>query len=100
MSLLSILTTASLPTSLYDLFTLTPSTFTPPSLKKNYYKLALQYHPDRNSSEEAKVKFQAISAAYEVMSDPDRKANYDAYGLPSEGDDEDMSEVSFEALEA
>ncbi|KAH6685676.1 DnaJ domain-containing protein [Plectosphaerella plurivora] len=49
-------------------------------IKKQFRKLALQYHPDRNPGREAEVnaKFQIIQSAHEVLSDPDAKAKYDA----------------------
>ncbi|PNS15016.1 hypothetical protein CAC42_2245 [Sphaceloma murrayae] len=48
-------------------------------IKKQYRKLALKYHPDRNpgKEEEFNSKFQNISAAFEVLSDPTTKAKYD-----------------------
>lgn len=50
-------------------------------LKKAYRKLAMQYHPDRNpNNKEAAEKFQQIAAAYEVLSDKQKRANYDSYG--------------------
>ncbi|KAF9430421.1 hypothetical protein BGZ76_000844 [Entomortierella beljakovae] len=49
-------------------------------IKKAYRKLALKYHPDKNSAEEAKKKFHDISEAYEVLSDNNKKAIYDQYG--------------------
>jgi len=46
-------------------------------LKKAYRTLSLKYHPDRNPDEEAKSKFQGISEAYETLSDPDKRKEYD-----------------------
>ena len=53
------------------------------AVKKAYYKLARTHHPDKGGDEQ---KFQALSAAYEILSDPERRADYDKYGLPSEDD--------------
>lgn len=49
-------------------------------IKKQYRKLALKYHPDRNPGKEAEIvsKFQAIQAAHEVLEDSVLKAKYDA----------------------
>lgn len=50
-------------------------------MKKSYRKLAMQYHPDRNpNNKEAETKFKAIAEAYEVLSDPQKRAAYDSYG--------------------
>jgi molecular chaperone DnaJ len=50
-------------------------------LKKAYRKLAVQYHPDRNPDDKtAEDKFKEAAEAYEVLSDPDKKAKYDRYG--------------------
>lgn len=49
-------------------------------IKKAYRKLARQYHPDVNKSPEAEEKFKEINGAYEILSDPQKKAEYDRYG--------------------
>ena len=55
---------------------------TPEELKKAYRKLALQYHPDRNPGDkEAEEKFKEAAEAYDVLSNPDKKARYDQYGM-------------------
>lgn len=50
-------------------------------IKKAYYKLAKQYHPDVNPGDaEAEKKFKEINEAYAILSDEDKKAKYDQYG--------------------
>lgn len=50
-------------------------------IKKAFRKLARQYHPDLNPNDEsAKDKFQQINEANEVLSDPEKRKKYDAYG--------------------
>ena len=50
-------------------------------IKKAYRKLAMQYHPDRNNgSKDAEEQFKAISEAYDVLRDPEKRAAYDRYG--------------------
>src|SRR3954467_10925362 len=50
-------------------------------IKKAYRKLALTYHPDRNGgSKDAEERFKAITEAYDVLRDPQKRAAYDRYG--------------------
>jgi molecular chaperone DnaJ len=49
-------------------------------IKKAYRKLAMEYHPDRNSSAGAEAKFKEITEAYEVLRDPQKRSAYDRYG--------------------
>ena len=49
-------------------------------IKKAYRKLARKYHPDINKSPEAEEKFKEINAAYEILSDPEKKRQYDQMG--------------------
>lgn len=50
-------------------------------IKKSYRKVAMQYHPDRNPGDKsAEEKFKEAAEAYEILSDNDKKAQYDRYG--------------------
>src|ERR1700744_2379024 len=55
-------------------------------LKAAYHKLAMQYHPDRNpNNPDAEEKFKACREAYQVLSDPDKRAAFDRFGHPGVG---------------
>lgn len=50
-------------------------------IKKAYHKLAMKYHPDRNpGNKESEEKFKEISEAYAVLSDPEKRKQYDTFG--------------------
>ena len=50
-------------------------------IKKAYRKVAMQFHPDRNPGDHtAEEKFKEAAEAYEVLSDPDKRAQYDRFG--------------------
>lgn len=63
-------------------------------IKKAYRKLAIRWHPDKNpgKKEEAEEMFKKISAAYSVLSDPERRSSYDRFG-----DDGESSSGGFSA---
>lgn len=65
-----------------DFYTLlgVPRTASEDDVKKAYRKLAMQYHPDRNSESTAEARFKEITEAYEVLRDPQKRATYDRYG--------------------
>lgn len=56
-------------------------TATPEEIKKAYRKVAIQFHPDKNpGNKEAEEKFKEAAEAYEVLSDSEKRANYDRFG--------------------
>lgn len=52
-------------------------------IKKAYKQAALKYHPDVNKSPDAEEKFKELTEAYAVLSDEDKRKNYDLYGYKS-----------------
>jgi molecular chaperone DnaJ len=66
--------------SLYDILGV-PKTATADEIKKAYRKLARKYHPDRNQGDpEAEERFKKIQSAYDVLSDPEQRKQYDMWG--------------------
>ncbi len=49
-------------------------------IRKAFRKLAMQYHPDRNPTPEAEEKFKELNEAYAVLSDPEKRKQYDMFG--------------------
>lgn len=66
-------------TKFYDILGVSV-TATDVEIKKAYRKCALKYHPDKNPSEEAAEKFKEASAAYEILSDSEKRDIYDQFG--------------------
>jgi molecular chaperone DnaJ len=58
-----------------------PKSASADEIKKAYRKMALQYHPDRNPGDKAaEEQFKEAAEAYDVLSNPDKKATYDRFG--------------------
>lgn len=68
-----------MPKSLYQTLEINENA-TSEAIKKAYRKLARKYHPDINKEKGAEEKFKEITAAYEILSDPQKRAQYDQFG--------------------
>ncbi|HEV7958549.1 MAG TPA: DnaJ domain-containing protein, partial [Acidimicrobiales bacterium] len=67
-------------TNLYEILEVDASC-TSEELKASYRRLARKYHPDANTDDPmAETRFKEVSQAYEILSDPERRANYDRFG--------------------
>ena len=54
-------------------------------IRTSFRKLALEFHPDRNKDPKAKAKFKEINEAYQILSDPSKRAEYDRFGASGVG---------------
>ncbi len=54
-------------------------------IKRAFRRLAMEFHPDRNKEAGAEERFKAVAAAYEVLSDPEKRSAYDRYGMAGVG---------------
>ncbi len=73
-----------------------PRDATDEEIKRAFRKLAFKYHPDHNHDDNAGEKFKEVNEAYEVLSDPDKRAAYDRFG---HGDAEGLFGRGFEGFD-
>ena len=71
-------------TELYDILEVSRDA-TQEEIKRAFRKKAMEFHPDRNKAEDAEERFKEVSAAYEVLSDPDKRSSYDRFGMAGVG---------------
>ncbi|GIX61684.1 DnaJ protein, putative [Babesia caballi] len=66
-------------TEFYDILGVSPSA-TQPEIKRQYYKLAKEYHPDKTGDAKSAEKFMKLGEAYQVIGDEERRRMYDMHG--------------------
>lgn len=72
-------------TELYDLLGVTPAA-SDEEIKRAYRRVAREVHPDVNPDPAAAERFKEVSAAYEILSDPEKRARYDRFGTADGSD--------------
>ena len=77
-----------------------PRTATQDEIQRAYRKLARQHHPDVNKDPEAEDRFKEISEAYDVLSDPQTRRRYDAFGPDFRQVPEDVDPEAFRRARA
>src|SRR5919202_5287024 len=71
--------------NLYDVLGV-PKNASADEIKKAYRKLARQHHPDRNPGDKAsEERFKEVQSAYDLLSDPDKRKQYDTFGDAANG---------------
>ncbi|RUS80056.1 hypothetical protein EGW08_012173, partial [Elysia chlorotica] len=83
--LTSVLTFSFAADDLYDVLGVSRSS-SARQIKQAYKQLAKEWHPDKNKDPEATDKFTKINEAYETLSDPEKRADYDRFGYTSAQD--------------
>ncbi|MCL4389273.1 MAG: molecular chaperone DnaJ [Candidatus Marsarchaeota archaeon] len=68
-----------MPEDYYDVLGV-PRTASQDDIKRAYREIALKFHPDRNPSKSAEEKFKKANEAYAVLSDPEKRKQYDTFG--------------------
>eukprot|EP00930_Biecheleria_cincta_P055066 TRINITY_DN41439_c0_g1_i1.p1 TRINITY_DN41439_c0_g1~~TRINITY_DN41439_c0_g1_i1.p1 ORF type:complete len:561 (+),score=117.04 TRINITY_DN41439_c0_g1_i1:21-1703(+) len=81
----------------YDQLEVTP-TATAAEIRKAYFRRSKQCHPDKTSDDGAKERFQVISEAYQVLSDPERRRTYDKQGRGESAEDFVDAQIFFTVL--
>lgn len=92
-----------MPRTPYEVLGVAPDA-TPQQIRKAYRKIALDSHPDRNPGDaEAEERFREATAAYQLLSDPEARAAYDAdpstYNAQEDGESADPEDALADALE-
>lgn len=62
-------------------------------IKKAYRKMALKFHPDKNSDADAEDRFKEIAEAYEILTDPKKRSIYDQFGEEGEREREGVESL-------
>lgn len=71
-----------------------------PEIKKAYRKLAKTHHPDLNNNQGSAARFKEVTEAYEILSDPDKRAQYDRFGHAGPDQQFDFGNVDFRRARA